>query len=189
MGVYRKRYVILLAVLTVTVFTMWGCGRRASNEVEWLNRGAEIVRPFKLDLKDALTKALEKGPDQAIGVCKLQAPMIAARVGEEDIRVGRTSHKLRNPVNQPRPWMQPLLDTFLEDPLTAGPQVVGLADDRVGYVEPIYVQAVCLMCHGDNIGPDVAATIDRLYPNDEARGFAEGEFRGLFWAEFPAASE
>jgi hypothetical protein len=187
MRVSRKHQFTALVVLCVSL-VVGACGRQAAKEVEWLNRGADIIRPYKLDLKDALMKALEQGPDRAIAVCQLQAPMIAARVGGDDIRVGRTSHKLRNPANQPRPWVEPLLDTFLNDPLTAGPQAVAIDDERVGYVEPIYVQAPCLLCHGADVGPVVAETIDRHYPNDEARGFMEGDFRGLFWAEFPMAT-
>lgn len=184
----RERLVILLAALCGVVLVI-GCGRQASNETEWLERGAEIVQPFKMDLKTALVGALDKGPEEAIGVCQVQAPMIATRIGDDDIRVGRTSHKLRNPSNRPRPWMQPLLDGFVRDPKTAGPRVVALDGDRVGYVEPIYVQAMCLMCHGDNIAPDIAAEIDRWYPEDGGSGFAEGDFRGLFWAEFPVAGQ
>jgi hypothetical protein len=35
------------------------------------------------------------------------------------------------------------------------------------------------------LNPDIAAKIDELYPDDEATGFSEGDFRGVFWVEFP----
>jgi hypothetical protein len=54
----------------------------------------------------------------------------------------------------------------------------------VGYVEPIFVKPMCLPCHGSDIPDGVAARLDEHYPTDEARGFAEGDFRGLFWVEF-----
>lgn len=185
--VYERR--VLVAALSVAVFVVGACGRKAPVEAEWLARGSEIVQPFKTDLKQALTDALQEGAvEDAIEVCQLRAPMIAARVGDESIRVGRTSHRLRNPSNRPEPWMQPLLDKFLSDPQTAGPQAVALDGDRVGYVEPIYVQGMCLACHGENLAPAVANAIDHHYPEDNARGFAAGDFRGLFWAEFPVAS-
>jgi hypothetical protein len=53
----------------------------------------------------------------------------------------------------------------------------------VGYVEPIYVQPLCVTCHGATLAPDLQAKIDELYPNDQATGYAAGDLRGVFWAE------
>jgi len=38
----------------------------------------------------------------------------------------------------------------------------------------------CLKCHGENIDPQVAAKLDKLYPNDMARGYKPGIIRGAF---------
>jgi hypothetical protein len=66
---------------------------------------------------------------------------------------------------------------------------LSLADGRVGYVEPIYMQSLCLTCHGESLATDVADEIKRRYPQDEAIGFKPGELRGIFWLEFPATEE
>jgi hypothetical protein len=66
---------------------------------------------------------------------------------------------------------------------------VELSDTRLGYVEPIFLQPVCLTCHGETLAPDVASRIEELYPDDQATGFAVGDFRGLFWVEYPATDE
>jgi hypothetical protein len=63
---------------------------------------------------------------------------------------------------------------------------VPLPDSRLGYVEPILVQPLCLTCHGDPLAPDIAARIDELYPEDRAVGYEIGDLRGVFWIEFPA---
>jgi hypothetical protein len=63
------------------------------------------------------------------------------------------------------------------------PKVVVLDEDTVGYVEPIYLQPMCVTCHGTAIAPEVEERIRSLYPNDEATGFEPGHFRGVFWAE------
>ena len=55
----------------------------------------------------------------------------------------------------------------------------------MGYVEPIMVQPMCLVCHGEALQPGVAAQIDERYPEDRATGFKAGDFRGVFWVEFP----
>ncbi len=52
-----------------------------------------------------------------------------------------------------------------------------------GYAEPIWVQAPCLQCHGEHVAPSVDAAIRARYPADVARGFREGDFRGVFFAE------
>ena len=55
---------------------------------------------------------------------------------------------------------------------------------RVGYVEPIVTQPMCIACHGETLSPAVADAIGRLYPEDRATGFAAGDLRGVFWVEF-----
>ena len=45
----------------------------------------------------------------------------------------------------------------------------------------------CLACHGlkEQISPEVQAQLDRLYPEDQATGFNEGDLRGWFWVNVP----
>jgi len=38
----------------------------------------------------------------------------------------------------------------------------------------------CLKCHGEDIDPKVAAKLDALYPQDNARGYKVGQVRGAF---------
>jgi len=150
-------------------------------------RGAELLAPFKRDLKQALQKGLAEGPVAAVEVCQLRAPEIAASYSKSGVEIGRSSHRLRNPANAPRDWMLPIIDAYLAQPDDAGPRVVELADDRVGYAEPIKTQPLCLACHGSSLAPQLAEAIKARYPEDRATGFAEGELRGIFWAEFPQA--
>ena len=154
-------------------------------ESAWLDRGAGIVQPFKMELKSALMSAMAKGPSEAINACRLEAPAIAERMNRDGIRIGRTSHRLRNPSNRPPEWVQPLLTAAVDDAGQSMPRTLRLGADRVGYIEPITVQKPCLMCHGSSIAEPVAQRIARLYPDDEATGFAAGDFRGMFWVEFP----
>ena len=52
---------------------------------------------------------------------------------------------------------------------------------RVGrYMKAIPTGPQCVLCHGENIAPDLRETIQRLYPEDQATGFAPGELRGAF---------
>jgi hypothetical protein len=56
-------------------------------------------------------------------------------------------------------------------------------------VEAIRMEKPCLMCHGPEIAPPIAERIAKLYPDDEATGFEEGDFRGLFWITMPADAD
>jgi hypothetical protein len=150
-----------------------------------LARGAELLAPFKKDLQQALKSGLAEGPAEAIQVCRVKAPGIANSLSVAGVRMGRTSHKLRNPDNTAPDWVSPIMQTFLDDPSSREPLAVGLADNRWGYVEPIMLQPLCLTCHGSELAPGVAEQISELYPQDHAIGFEAGDLRGVFWLEFP----
>jgi hypothetical protein len=148
-------------------------------------RGAELLAPFKMELKSALTAGMAKGPVSAISVCRDQAPRIATALSTDQVRMGRSSHRLRNPENTAPEWVAPILDGYLAEPDSRKPATVAIAEGREGYVEPILVQPVCLTCHGPALADDVGARIAELYPDDRAVDFQEGDFRGVFWVEYP----
>ena len=137
------------------------------------------------ELTDALSRG---GPGSAIGFCHLDATYTTQRIGKDTgIAAGRTSDRLRNPTNAPRPWAAPLVKA------NAGRQaksVEGFVVDlgnRVGLLRPIVERAVCASCHGpvDKISPQVLRVLADRYPADRAIGFREGEIRGWFWVEMP----
>ena len=152
-----------------------------------LERGAMVLKPFKMQLKAALQAGMAESPDAAIEVCQLRAPRIATESSSSATRVGRTSHKLRNPANAPAAWMKPLLAGYLADPDLRDPRVVALEGGGTGYVEPIFVQSMCLVCHGEALAEPVRARLVELYPEDQATGFRLDDLRGLFWVEFKDA--
>ena len=159
-------------------------GAAHANEAA-LDRGAELLLPFKKELKAALLTGLQQGPAEAISVCREQAPEIARSLMQDGIRLGRSSHRLRNPENVSPEWVSPAMQEYLDDDENRGPYIVALADDRWGYAEPIVTQPICLTCHGETIAPSIAGQIQELYPDDRAVGFKAGELRGVFWLEFP----
>ena len=157
----------------------------APDDAEWLARGGAAVAPLKRDLKAALEEALARGaPEDAIDVCRLRAPELAARASTPLVRVGRTSDRLRNPANAPAKWMEPLLAAYRSAPEDRGPRIVHLPGGGVGYAEPIAIQPLCLACHGETLAPAVRERLAERYPDDRASGYRLGDFRGLFYAEF-----
>jgi hypothetical protein len=145
--------------------------------------------PFKQDLQQALKGGLEEGPAEAIQVCRVKAPGIADALSVDGVRMGRSSHKLRNPDNTAPDWAGPIMQAYLDDASSREPRVVELDGDRRGYVEPIVAQPLCLTCHGSELAPEVAAQLAELYPDDKATGFEAGDLRGVFWLEFPGEAQ
>lgn len=142
-------------------------------------------------LKDALQQAIQSGgPVEGIAVCREKAGQIAADLGQkQEMLVGRTSLKLRNPDNAPDNWELAVLKQFEARKAQGEPvdklEFFAVIDDDQGkktfrYMKAIPTASPCLACHGENIDPDVDAKLKELYPNDKARGFKEGELRGAF---------
>ncbi len=152
-------------------------------------RGASLLAPFKAELKNALQTGLAEGPTAAVEACRLQAPEIAESNSSDDISLGRSSHRLRNPNNAPSAWMQLVLDDYLKPSATLVPRLTNLGNGRVAYAEPILTQGVCLVCHGTRLDPAVAEILAQRYPEDAATGFEPGDLRGIFWVEFPGVMD
>jgi hypothetical protein len=134
----------------------------------------------------ALKQGMQEGAENAIDVCRLEAPAIAAATSGDGVQIGRSSHRLRNPNNAPTEWQQSAIDHYLasED---REPMLVDLGDGQRGYMEPIMTAPMCLACHGSELAPGVKSTLAQMYPDDQATDFAAGDLRGIFWVSLPAA--
>lgn len=158
-----------------------------------LSQGAALLQPFKQQLKSALQKGMAQGPEHALAVCREQAPAIAHDLSQNGVRLGRSSHKLRNPDNAAEAWLQPILTYYQTDQQTntqaipsSEPQTFSLGQGQTAYIEPIHIQPMCLTCHGQAIEPGLKQRLHRLYPKDAATGFNVGDFRGVFWVVYPS---
>ena len=150
----------------------------------------QVIKAFAGNLKEHLIAGIkEGGPLNAIGMCQLVAPDIAASQSlASGWRVGRTSLKTRNPANAPDEWERMVLEDF-ESRKAAGEAAKTLDyaafelldGQRVfRYMKAIPTAEVCLNCHGRSLAAPVAARLDELYPHDTARGFSTGDIRGAF---------
>jgi hypothetical protein len=176
----------LVASLGLALLVAVGC-KRPFDEAGALVRGHAAVEPFKKELNATLLTAMAKGPLNAVDVCSVEAPAIAARTAAPNVRLGRASSRLRNGTNAPPSWVAPLVAELETKKAEGGTtRVVELPNDRLGYVSAISIGPVCLSCHGTAIDPAVKARLDEKYPHDRATGYAVGDFRGVFWAELPA---
>lgn len=142
----------------------------------------QLAQRLTARLVEAMT---DEGPAAAIRVCSQEANAIAAEVSEElGVRIGRTSHRLRNAKNEPPDWAV----EFIKADAAAEQHAMLLDDGTTAALYPIKLQPQCVMCHGqpDELNPEVRNVLNDLYPEDQATGFAEGDLRGWFWVEVPA---
>jgi hypothetical protein len=154
-----------------------------------------LIKQFASSLQGELVSAIKAGgPSSAIAVCQEKAPAIAQSLSESsDWEIGRTSLKTRNPANKPDAWERQTLEQF-EARQAGGTPAKGMnyaevvetdGNETYRYMMAIPTQAVCLTCHGTDIDPALAETIDAAYPEDQARGYAEGDIRGAFTLSKP----
>jgi hypothetical protein len=162
---------------------------RVEAAVDAARRAADQLGP---QLMTALGDALGKsGPVGAIEVCQLRAPQIAEQLSRSGkLEIGRTALRLRNPNNAPDEWEKQALEQFASE-LASGAaptalevrKVEATADGwRVRWMRPIVLQPMCVICHGDELEPDLRAELAKRYPQDQATGFKPGELRGAFTA-------
>lgn len=159
-----------------------------------LERSRALAQAFQEALKEKLTSAIEQGgPVNAIGVCKEEAPAIAAGLSAQSgARVGRTALRIRNPANAPDEDARAALERF-QNALAGGaaPETLerfaARPDGGARYMKAIIAQPPCLACHGTEISAPVQAALKRHYPEDRATGFRAGDLRGAFLIDWPAS--
>lgn len=160
---------------------------RPPDDAKVAERARAALGPFKKELKGALTTAMQTSPEVAIEVCSKQAPAMATAHSKDGVTVGRAAAKLRNEANAPAPWLAPVLEALSKEKSgTDAFRVVTLPDGKLGYAEAIWTQPLCVSCHGETLAPGIEAKLAATYPKDAARGFKEGDFRGVFWAVLDA---
>ncbi len=176
----------LVILLLASIFA-GGCGAeekaaaRKATDAE-IMKASQALAPIKAQLKQALVSSMqEHGPVKAIDACRLEAPEIIQAAAANGFEVGRTSTKLRNADNAAEGSLATWLQFHQSTPNPDVKHAEILPDGRVLYAEPMFVAPLCLSCHGENIPSEVKQELDRLYPNDQAIGFKENDFRGLIW--------
>lgn len=157
---------------------------------DFINEARELGQNVKTSLVKQLNEKIsQEGPVSAIDFCNTNVKLIAKTAAGEYLQkyeFGRTSHKVRNQGNLPQKFLEPYLSQFqgkFQKDIQKDFIVHTMENNKRTYFEPIYVQPLCLQCHGDSISKEVSQKINQLYPKDAATGFKVGEFRGFFWVK------
>ena len=143
-----------------------------------------------------LTEVIQAdGVIKAIDVCKEEAYDITDdledKIGKK-VSIKRVSNKYRNPKNAPDKYEIEALAWFEEQiaqgnmlPKVYGQKIQRNKNEIYRFYKPMKMQTKCLLCHGDEetLMPNVAERVKKLYPNDKATGYQEGDFRGVIRVE------
>lgn len=171
-----KTKFLLSAMLVFFIFSAWG-----NDNFE--KEAQDFVKLIKKTFMSELKAAMSKGPYDAINACHVKVPHILEGKQSEKFNFGRTSHKLRNENNKAPKWLEAVLKEYQSSNAKMKMRSkTFVVNNKKTFVEPIYIKAQCLVCHGKPQGA-VKKKLDKLYPKDKAVGFKLGDFRGLFWVQ------
>jgi len=179
------------ALLFTLLFALFTLPAHATTIEQRVEQSRTVVKDFMGSLKHELKSAIKNdGAVAAIRVCNISAPLIAKKQSQlHNMEVRRTSLKVRNPDNAPDSWEKSILDDFekrkaMGEPIKKMEHFETVTENGEQWFR--YMKAIptakkpCLLCHGSNLKPAITATLDKLYPQDQAKGFKPGDIRGAF---------
>lgn len=194
------RYLMIYASFLLLI----GCGRNTYKQrpLQWqlpfdtaavVEEGREITQAAFRTLGSNLQQAMkEGGVEHALQFCSVEAiPLTDSLSARFSVKVGRASHRPRNPDNRADSLELVSIRNYLQQ-IEAGEKLspaVYAAEQGLIFHAPIRIPGeLCLNCHGQP-GTDITGSnlelIRTLYPEDEATGFATGELRGIWTVRFP----
>ncbi len=159
--------------------------------LEYIKKGNYIVKGSTRVLGTHIKEEISSGGIlSAVEYCRLVAnPLVDSLSKEFGVKIARLSHKARNPKNNASADELLILEEFQE--IAEGgmhsPPIVTQYKNQTRFYSPIHTKLLCLNCHGgvkSNIGEDKYNAIKKLYPNDQAIDFAEGDLRGMWVIDF-----
>ncbi|WP_457640721.1 Tll0287-like domain-containing protein [Persephonella sp.] len=196
-----KKILLTAVAVGITGF-LYSCGVKTADmspekkaKIEEI--GETASKKLLKTLKGELIEALKRGPLHAIDVCSKKAIDLTKQVEQElnrGIKIKRTSFKYRNPKNAPDEYEKDALAYFEKAIKEKKPlpkfyiqKVKENGKTYYRYYKPLKVMPVCLTCHGklQNMDPKLQTKLLKLYPQDKAVNYEEGDFRGVIRVSIP----
>lgn len=185
-----KKYTLLFA-LSISISIIISCHQQAAlTSSTVITRGDSLSKATFDTLRHVLLSTIgSKGLPAAVGYCNEQALTITNYYASAGVSIQRVAAKYRNANNQLDSLDQIQWSKY--EQLKASGDSLSSAvfelDNAFVYYKPIMLQPMCTSCHGEKntvIPPMLQATIDSLYPQDKAVGFAAGDLRGMWKIRF-----
>lgn len=179
--------------LVLLVLIVPACATKISDEVaieKYLDESRNTAMEFRKKLMGVQKAQLESvGAENAIPVCKVVAPALAAEYSKGGQLLKRVSLKARNKVQgTPDAWEKEMLEGFGHaqrdgkpaDNMEASTVSKGADGHWFRYMKAIPTQPQCLQCHGkpNEISTGMKTKLATEYPEDMATGYSVGEIRG-----------
>lgn len=196
-----RRYIQYPIILVLVLTGFYFYYRQDQNEQ--LQRVRKIGEQSSMlllkTLKNHLSaKISSEGVIPAIKFCNREALALTDSVQSvlgRGILIKRTSSKIRNPLNRPDKEEKEAINWFASREDDSDRPAFYISSGKKNgkayyhYFKPLFMQGLCLNCHGEpsKMNPDILVRIKEIYPEDQAFGYKEGDFRGLVHVSIPAA--
>lgn len=152
---------------------------------------ADIGLKYALDTKKLLGKNLmgaiqSEGTLAAVKFCNVEAYPLTDSVSKAyNAVIKRVSDRPRNPDNQANAEELARIAAFKKTVAVGGPiePVVVSREEEHRFYYPITTNTMCLQCHGtpgEQVEPEVMASLKELYPMDQALGYDVNQVRGIW---------
>ncbi len=184
-----------LSAFLFSFIVLMGCtnNKQQNNpKEEYIEKGQQITAAVFSTLSAELQNAMKNGGvENALQYCNLNALNIVDSLSKlHHAKIRRTSEKYRNPHDRPNENESAVINNYQKE-IKGGkevpPKVIQENDGRYYFYAPIFVNDLCLKCHGavgKELTQENADLIKRYYPNDLATGYSAGEFRGIWSIKF-----
>lgn len=182
----------ILLLLSTCTTTQTTTQLSEKEQKDYLQKGQVLAQQSFAALSGRLMSAIETGGvPHAIEYCHTAAlPLVDSLSKVYQASIRRTSLKVRNPEDAPLDWEKTILQSFQQE-LAAGkrptPVVKVLDKKHIAFVTPIYMAQPCLKCHGklgETLNEQHYSTIKKFYPQDQAIGYVDGDWRGMWSITF-----
>lgn len=162
--------------------------KKATDSPNYIQEGVKIAKSTGKTLKGKLTAAVEKGGlVNGIKVCNGVAQKLMDSMSVvHNVKIKRTSLKLRNLKNDAPNQEELAILSQYHKQIAKGEKIkpiVKEAKDEIHFFAPIFVDEVCLNCHGamsNDIKPETYKEIKKYYPKDEAINYKKGDLRAIW---------
>jgi hypothetical protein len=187
---------LVLIVIAGLLLAAYACSNNESSELEriddskkLLERGRSISQEMQGVLLSNVSNAMQNGgPAHAVAFCNSKAiPLTDSLSNIEGVKISRISNKNRNPNNKGTEQELELMDKFQQKKIK-DTVLQWDNDSKFTYYSTIKTgMPACMKCHGNvdtDINTETLSVLDSLYPEDKARNYSLGDFRGLWKIEF-----
>lgn len=183
---------IFLLLLGACTTTQTSAELSEKEQKDYLQKGQMLAQQSFAALSGRLMSAVEQGGvPHAVKYCNTAAlPLIDSLSKVHKASIRRTSLKVRNEKDAAQGWEKEVLvqyQTLISEGKKPSPIVKTLDQKRVAFAAPIFMAQPCLKCHGklgETLNAQHYTTIKQLYPQDQAIGYVEGDWRGMWSITF-----